>query len=85
MLSGKKEPKLFKGTNFTGIDNYMVSFDIPICQYVGNSVFKVSTKKYSNSTKRHQYYINIALMDLKQDNPQITIETVDEIDGRINV
>ena len=85
MLTSDKVPKLFKGRNFSGVDNYLVSFNIPICQYVGCGVFKVSKKKYTPSTKRHQYFTNLALMDLKQDNPQITVECVDEIEGRINV
>ncbi len=83
MLRNDKQPKLFKGTNFAGKDNYLVSFSTPICQYVGMGIFKLSTKKYSLSTKRHQYYANLALMDLQQDNPQIVIDHVDEIEGEI--
>lgn len=83
MLKHNKQPKLFKGTNFAGKDNYLVSYSKPICQYMGMGIFRVSTKKYSTNTKRHQYYTNLALMDLQQDNPQIVIERVNEIEGEI--
>ena len=45
MLKNDKEPKLFKGINFAGKDNYLVSFSIPICEYVGMGIFKISKKR----------------------------------------
>ena len=82
MLKGKINHKDIVGSKLFAKDNYLVSNTTPICEYK-NSVFKCATKRYSVTTERHKYYLNLILSDIISNDPRISIQTVKEIPGHI--
>ena len=84
MLDGVFNHKPIKGNNFYGIDNYLVSYSTPICMYE-NFAFVCSTKKYTLTTQRHRYYMNKAIMDIKNIDPRIESRSVEELQGNIYI
>lgn len=75
-------PKII-GKNLYGIDNYLVSYTTPICEFLDNK-FMCSTKFYSKITSRHMYYLNLALCYYKDNDPRIiTVQPIPYIDRQI--
>jgi hypothetical protein len=83
MINNKINHPQIIGSKLYGIDNYLVSYTTPICEYIDNT-FKCSTKFYSKTTSRHMYYLNLALCHYKENDPRIIlVEPVEYINRQI--